>query len=98
MRTKKYIFVAYITTKSGKRIYAKNYGYKVFRYRDLIKKEVSYQWGKLLLFNKQKQEFNITLAFAMAEGKGFEPLNAFDVSRFQDARLRPLRPTFHKNY
>ena len=26
----------------------------------------------------------------MAEGKGFEPLNAFDVSRFQDARLRPL--------
>ena len=31
MRAKKYIFVAYITTKSGKRIYAKHYGYKAFR-------------------------------------------------------------------
>ncbi len=31
MRAKKYIFVAYITTKSGKRIYAKDYGYKAFR-------------------------------------------------------------------
>ena len=26
-----YIFVAYITTKSGKRIYAKDYGLKAFR-------------------------------------------------------------------
>lgn len=33
----------------------------------------------------------------MAEGKGFEPLNAFDVSRFQDARLRPLgQPSIDK--
>ena len=31
MRTKKYVFVAFITTKSGKRIYAKDYGYKAFR-------------------------------------------------------------------
>ncbi len=31
MYTKKYIFVAYITTKSGKRLYAKDYGYKAFR-------------------------------------------------------------------
>ena len=31
MKAKKYIFVTYITTKSGKRIYAKDYGYKAFR-------------------------------------------------------------------
>ena len=31
MRAKKYVFVAFITTKSGKRIYAKDYGYKAFR-------------------------------------------------------------------
>lgn len=31
MKHKTYIYVAYITTKSGKRIYAKNYGYKAFR-------------------------------------------------------------------
>lgn len=31
MATKKYKYVAYITTKSGKRIYAKDYGYKAFR-------------------------------------------------------------------
>lgn len=31
MKAKKYKYVAYITTKSGKRIYAKDYGYKAFR-------------------------------------------------------------------
>ena len=31
MKTKKYVFVAYITTKSGRRIYAKTYGYRAFR-------------------------------------------------------------------
>lgn len=31
MKAKKFIFVAYITTKSGKRIYAKDYGHKAFR-------------------------------------------------------------------
>lgn len=31
MKVKKYAFVAFITTKSGKRIYAKDYGYKAFR-------------------------------------------------------------------
>ncbi len=31
MKARKYRYVAYITTKSGKRIYAKDYGYKAFR-------------------------------------------------------------------
>lgn len=31
MYTKKYIFATYITTKSEKRLYAKDSGYKTFR-------------------------------------------------------------------
>ncbi len=31
MKAKACIFVAYITTRSGKRIYAKDYGYRAFR-------------------------------------------------------------------
>ena len=31
MKVKRYAFVAYITTKSGRRIYARDYGYKAFR-------------------------------------------------------------------
>ena len=31
MRAKRYIFVSYITTKSGRRIYARTYGYRAFR-------------------------------------------------------------------
>ena len=31
MKRKNYRYVAYITTKPGKRIYAKDYGYKAFR-------------------------------------------------------------------
>ena len=31
MERVKYRYVAYITTKSGRRIYAKNYGYRAFR-------------------------------------------------------------------
>ena len=31
MEVKRYAFVAYITTKSGRRIYARTYGYRAFR-------------------------------------------------------------------
>ena len=31
MKVKRYAFVAYITTKSGRRIYARDYGYRAFR-------------------------------------------------------------------
>lgn len=31
MKRKNYRYVKFITTKSGKRIYAKDYGYKAFR-------------------------------------------------------------------
>ena len=31
MKVKRYAFVAYITTRSGRRIYARDYGYRAFR-------------------------------------------------------------------